>query len=206
MEDAGHYDLAGLESLDLLMSTGALTVTTTGDVYGTGDAFEPTGQLAAFRELLSRALSDGYTGIRVVADNTPLVRGSDESFDRWLRWEHEADHFQAANPVVGVCFFDREQLADEPLAALATMHPIVSGTPDESLFRAFMDNGVLQLAGELDAFGADRLRRVLTAAPPGGELVIDLSEVTFVDHRATQVLLELAGSIRRPPRSMWKIC
>jgi len=67
-----------------------------------------------FEGVLGEALAHGYRGIRVVADNTPLVRGDDESFRRWLAWEQLTDRFQSKSMVTGVCFFDHAALSGAP--------------------------------------------------------------------------------------------
>jgi hypothetical protein len=44
----------------------------------------------------------GNSGLRVVADNTPLVRGSDDAAG-WLRWDSLADRSQSRVASLGVC-------------------------------------------------------------------------------------------------------
>lgn len=58
------------------------------------------------------------------------------------------------------------------------------------------DSGVavLALVGELDAVNTAELRRTLGSVPSGAALLVDLSEVTFVDSAGLGALI---GGIRR---------
>ena len=78
--------LQGIPGLDELLSGGQLEVQPVEAVYGGSGAFSHTAQLATFEAVLADALATGYTGIRVVADNTSLATGSDAGFRGWLRW------------------------------------------------------------------------------------------------------------------------
>src|SRR2546426_1307834 len=61
--------LAGVDGLTRLLDCGQLELVDIEGVYGTSGAFSSTRQLATFEGVLADALSEGYTGIRVVADN-----------------------------------------------------------------------------------------------------------------------------------------
>ena len=73
------------------------------------------------------------------------------------------------------------------------------------------DNGVIQVAGELDAATAGRLARRLAVSPP--VRVIELSAVTFIDAAGLQVLLAAAAGgngegrpqLRAPSRSVVRL-
>ena len=73
------------------------------------------------------------------------------------------------------------------------------------------DDGVIQVAGELDAATADRLAQRLAASPP--VRVIELSAVTFIDAAGLRVLLAAAASgngdgrpqLRAPSRSVVRL-
>ena len=51
----------------------ALQVASIAEVYGASGVVDPASQRATFADALREALSAGYRGIRVAADNTPLV-------------------------------------------------------------------------------------------------------------------------------------
>jgi stage II sporulation protein AA (anti-sigma F factor antagonist) len=56
-------------------------------------------------------------------------------------------------------------------------------------------SGVIKPEGEIDLSNADRLRSALAAMPAEGEVVVDLSEVTFLDSTALNALV--AGHLVR---------
>lgn len=193
VEDPDPGRLGGLPDLDGLLARGDLQLAAVGDVYQGGSQFDPAEQLAIFGEALDAALDQGYRGLRVVAENTPLVTGSHADVERWLAWEQLTDDFQAARPVLGVCFFDTTRIPPARLRDLASIHPVISPTEDDPEFRIFQDRGVIRVTGSLDAFSVERLRRVLSTTPSRGNLVIDLGHADFVDHRALHVLGQQGG-------------
>lgn len=186
--------LSGVPRVDELLASGQLTLARTTDVYGDGAALSAV--LEAFEALLADAIASGYRAIAVVADNTAQVIGDDASFSSWLAWEQMADRFQDRQPVTGVCFFDRTRLTPARLADLAALHPVrclASPRPDFQLFR---DEGVVRVSGTLDAGSAERFRRLIAATPVDGEVVIDLADTDFADHR---VLVTLNAQARLGP-------
>jgi len=92
------------------------------EIYGSSGIGHADTQRATFASALSEALRMGYSGIRVAADNTPLVTDP-ERLAAWIQWEHVADRFMSENPVTGLCAFDREKVDIGRLRHLATLHP-----------------------------------------------------------------------------------
>jgi hypothetical protein len=195
-EDPDPARLNGVYGLERLLESGQLELVGIDAVYGSGNAFSADAQLATFQGVLADALADGYRGIRVVADNTPLVRGDADSFHRWLAWEQLTDRFQAASMVTGVCFFDHAALSDERKADLAALHPVRSASPVEPPFSLVSDGDGVWVSGTLDASSAAQFRRILGTAPIDRPLVVDLSGVEFVDRDGLLVLAESASADR----------
>jgi anti-anti-sigma regulatory factor len=196
-EDPDPQRLAAIGDVERLLASGQLELHTTDTVYGSSCTFSPARQLETFEGVLADALSDGYTGMRVVADNTPLASADEEGFRRWLCWEHVADQFQSTFSVTGVCYFERDALSHERKADLASLHPVRRTNGVETPFCLFADGDAVSATGTLDLFSADRFRRLLEAAPEDRPLVVDLSRAEFVDHRAL-LLLSAAASRTRP--------
>jgi hypothetical protein len=190
--------LGGIDDLDRLLDGGQLEVVDTRDVYGANGSFSASAQLATFEGVLADALASGYSGIRVVADNTPLVSGSEEHFQHWLKWEQVTDRFQAQSNVTGICYFDRGAICEERQSDLASLHPVRVANGAEPPFSFFVDGDAVAITGTLDAWSADQFRRILGASPGVRELVVDLSHAEFVDHRAVLAL----SSIASPERSI----
>lgn len=188
--------LAGLESMQQLADAGSLEIVDVEAIYGSDLGFDPDTQEATFEDVVAEALHDGYSGLRVAADNTTLVAGDVELFDKWLAWEHRADAFEAANPVTGICYFDRQRVDEARLADLAALHPLRSTSTPDPLFQVFVDGDSLRVVGTLDYTSADRFRRALAVLPPSGRLTLDFAGVDFVDHHGIVTLWE-AGRGRR---------
>ena len=178
--------------LDRLAANGALTVHTLDEVYGDVSTFDPVQQLQTFTAIVFEALGQGYRGLRVVADATPMISGTEDTFSRWLAWEHLADQLIDARPVVGVCYFDDAAVEPERLEALSALHPITHGRELAPPFRLFTDDGVLVVTGEIDDETISTLHLALAARPrtPGG-LIVDLAHADFIDHRTLQAFARL---------------
>jgi anti-anti-sigma regulatory factor len=191
--------LSALEDLDLLLGTGQLELHSIEAVYGSSGEFSHSRQLETFEGVLADALTDGYTGIRVVADNTPLASGEEQDFRRWMCWEQVTDRFQSTFSVTGVCYFDSRRLSRERRADLAAVHPLRSTNGVEPPFLLAADGDAVSVTGTLDAWSAEQLQRVLDTAPDDEPLVVDLSRAEFVDHRGLMAL-NAAASPTRPIR------
>jgi hypothetical protein len=193
--DAGR--LAGVGDLELLLARGQLQLHDVEAIYGAEGTFSHTTQLETFEGVLDDALAAGYSGIRVVADNTPLVADTgEEGYKSWLRWEQLTDRFQAASPVTGICYFDSDALDDERLADLAALHPVRAANAVAPPFRFFSDEGAVSVTGALDLWSSQRFERVLSTTPADQPLFLDLSRAEFVDHRALLALNDVATAAR----------
>jgi MEDS: MEthanogen/methylotroph, DcmR Sensory domain len=191
--------LGGIGDLERLLGRTQLEIADIDDVYGASRSFSAAAQLATFEGVLASALADGYTGIRVVADNTTLASGDEDEFRRWLAWEQLTDRFQAHSNVTGICWFDRRELSDERQADLASLHPVCAESALEPPFSFFTDGDAVAITGALDAWSADQFRRILDTSPDQSALIVDLSQAEFVDHRALLALNSIA-SPQRPVR------
>jgi MEDS: MEthanogen/methylotroph, DcmR Sensory domain/STAS domain len=166
-----------------------------GQVPGSGSVdIEAT--LQAFDGALSRALDQGYAGLRAVALLTHIAT---EPFLRqsWATWEHAVGEWQSLRPVASACSFDRGVLGDKAVQELACLHPRVLTTGPLVPFRLYFRGGQLVLEGEVDSFSASLLAQALThvGAAPGERLVIDARGLTFLNHRGLTALVE--GLARR---------
>lgn len=190
-QDPDPAHLAELDGLDGLLRSGALRLATVEDTYG--NVFDPAVQRVQFEQMLDGALTEGRTGVCVVADNSSLVAGSDDEFAAWLAWEATADNLQSDRPLTGICYFDRQVVAGDRLDDLAVIHPILSAGFDEPSLRLFVDEDVVRIVGEVDYWCAERLRRILSNWPSLPNLELDLSGLDFIHHQALLALAEVAG-------------
>jgi hypothetical protein len=185
--DPDPADVAGLASPD------ALQIASIAEVYGSSGIVDAPSQQATFTVALVQALAEGYTGIRVAADNTPLV--TDEArLQAWTQWEIVADRFMSENPVTGLCAFDREKVDVDRLRHLATLHPLSPADDPAPQFRMFADAGALWVEGEIDTFAVSQLRLALKFLPSGTGVHIDLAAATLRGRTAVTDLGHLAGA------------
>lgn len=180
---APDSDLDGPGGMDVLIDAGVLRVASVEQIYGPSGIVDSVRQRATFADSLAQARADGYTGIRVAADNTPLL-ADERRFAAWLRWELVADRFMSDNPVTGLCAFDREQVDIDRLRHTATLHPLLSSTSPVPQFRLFADDGALYAEGDLDTSAVQRIAWALPHLPSGTGVVIDLETTTFVSNAA----------------------
>jgi anti-anti-sigma regulatory factor len=164
-----------------------------GGVPPLGVPVEPAAQVRAYVAATAEALAAGYTGLRVVAEATPLV-ATPEQRSAFARFEHLVDRYMTANPFSALCAYDRTRLEADAVAEVACMHP--ASSPGASPFRLHAAPAVAAaVAGEVDRFSEQLFAEALDrAALPvvDGEIVIDASRLDFVDHRGILVLAALA--------------
>jgi DcmR-like sensory protein len=149
------------------------------EVYGASGLVDATSQRATFASAVALALAEGFTGIRVAADNTPLVADK-VRLAAWMRWEITADKFMSENQVTGLCAFDRTRVDVDRLRHLATLHPLCSSDSPVPQYRMFTDDGNLRIEGQIDSFAVSELPRVLDVLPPKTGVLIDLANATLV--------------------------
>lgn len=190
---AEEPDEAVVDGLEDLVEGKAVQVASIAEVYGPSGVVDPAGQRAVFSGVLDEALAAGYSGIRVAADNTPLVAGP-ERLNAWMLWESVADRFMSDNPVTGLCAFDRHRVEVDQLRHLATLHPLVSASTPKPQFRLYAFEDAIWVEGLLDTFAVGQITHTLNALPAKTALVIDLAEVTVVSDRVYASLAALSDS------------
>lgn len=170
-----------------------LQVASIADVYGASGIVDAAGQRATFADTLGQALTDGYTGIRVAADNTTLVQ-TPRRLKAWMHWELVADRFMSENRVTGLCGFDRTAVNVDTLRHLVTLHPMSSVAEPLPQFRLFVDTDGLCLEGDIDDLALGHLQRALDILPKGTPAVVDLARARARDSAIATELQQLADA------------
>jgi anti-anti-sigma regulatory factor len=153
--------------------------------------FDPAERARAHTAATERALARGFTGLRVATDVTPLVHDAE-----WLaalaRYEHLVDRYMVSSPFSALCGYARSRLGPDEVAQVACLHAGTS--PGATPFRLYAAPGATAaLAGEVDLAAAELLVTALDRAdlpPVAGRLVLDVSGLTFLDHRGLYALAE----------------
>jgi MEDS: MEthanogen/methylotroph, DcmR Sensory domain len=193
--------LAPLDRLPQAHRPDAVEVISVNDTYAGTDACVDTDtQVGAYAADTRAALADGFTGFRVAADATLLVR-TPAQLDAFARYEHRVDRYMAGAPFSALCGYHRPALGDDVVTELACLHPAGSGERAPFRVHAVRDADVA-VSGELDLTTVDlfatTMDRVgLHDAPP--DVVVDATGLAFADHRNLLVLEQLA---RRHERSV----
>ena len=170
-----------------------IQVASTAEVYGASGVVDACAQRAAFAAVVADALAGGFSGVRVAADNTPLVT-DEERLAAWIRWEHIADRFMAQNPVTGLCAFDAELVDVNRLRHLATLHPLSASSDPAPQYRLYSDGPDLTLEGDIDSFAIRQLPLALEVLPRKTGVLIDLSAATLISRAPLAGLRRLAES------------
>ena len=186
-EDPGSVVLAGMDGL------AGFQVASIAEVYGASGIVDAVRQRATFSAALAGALAQGYTGIRVAADNTTLVT-DDSRLKAWIGWEIAADRFMAENPVTGLCAFDRDKIDVDRLRHLATLHPLSPADSPVPQFRLFADAGDLCIEGAVDSFAISQLRLALDVLPPKTRVRVDLETASLLGRTTLAALTGLADA------------
>jgi anti-anti-sigma regulatory factor len=201
--------------LDDLVASGTLAFQTVRDAYDDGRGLSAGQQRQFYEAAVRDARGAGHTGLRVVADVTPLA-GSASGRADLVRWEHMADEFIASGSgMVALCAYRRASLDADALADVTAVHPQVHAPQDLPSFRIWFDGARVVLAGTLDTFCCARLARVLAGSPAAsGSTVLDLSRLEVVDVAGCRALASWARSlaahglrlrVEDPPRSLVRI-
>jgi len=183
-------DPAAVDGLVGTVGAEAVQVASIRDVYGASGVVDAARQRATFAGVLADALSGGYTGIRVAADNTPLVLDP-ERLAAWEQWELVADHFMSENPVTGLCAFDRNRVEVARLRHLATLHPMSSASCPVPQYQMFVDDGQLRVVGLVDLFAVGEMGRALNVLPAKTPVVIDLGTAKMMSTGKVLAALDL---------------
>jgi anti-anti-sigma regulatory factor len=185
-----------------LIDQGVLELLVVDEVYGDGPVDAET-QLRTFAQAVVRAQTDGFTGLRVLADNTPLLVDGPQASRSYLRWESMCEPFIASRRLIGLCCFDRRRVSGELVRDLACMHRKTFDDAADASFRLIRVDDRLTLRGEVDWFDAERLSRLLEGSVDTDErVVLDLGEASFLDHHALLRLAAARDAMRSQRRTL----
>lgn len=152
-----------------------------------------------FRDASVAALNAGFTGLRVAAEMTDFVETLG-SADGVLRWERMASRVQQETGIASVCQYDRRRIPEQQARALAEEHSgsaPLEDEPPQARFLATREPWGLRVVGEVDVANVDLfMAAVMARCLVEPRIVLDASELRFVDVDTIRRLVILAGSLR----------
>lgn len=173
---------------------GQLVVRGSEAAYVAGGFFDPDRMLAWWPEAASRALEEGYPGLRVTGDVTWLARGL-PGVEHLTEYERALDDTLAGTAASALCQYDRRRLGDDLLAEASVCHRDLAGpscTMSPEAFRVLgsASNG-FRLVGELDLTVTSVLADALGTAVADGarRLSLDLTALRFMDAAGASALI-----------------
>ncbi len=148
-------------------------------LYDLSVPIDADAQLAIYSEEVARAVADGFNGIRVFCDITPLITDPNRRASH-AHWEHVADAWIAkGNPLAPLCAYDIRVVGDQPQAFMA-LHPLRHGPANTATtFGLYCESSKTMLGGEVDAFGVSALASALAALPEGPRS-LDVSDLSYL--------------------------
>lgn len=179
---------AGLAAAGLGADADAVDIKTVPEHFqfrASGDAVDAPCMAARYAAATIAAIADGYSGLRVVIDVTPVVR-TPEQREAQAALEFLGDRRISTLPVAALCGYNIAELGDAA-AGLLCLHP--GAGPASVPFQLYSQpahRNSIALSGNLDAASealfATTLQRILPLLPHD-TLEIDARELEFVGHR-----------------------
>jgi hypothetical protein len=192
---AGRHSRLTAESLP---EGDAMRVFSAEEVYRGQQVVDPAAQVAVYAAATRDAVAAGFTGLRVVADATDLVR-TDEQRDAFARYEYLVGRYMRSAPMRALCAYDSRELGGPAVAELACLHESSRGADVTFQLHAGPTGAEAVLDGELDPMTEQLFTTALRhtdLASAGGRVVLDGTGLRFIDHRSLITLQRYAGSCR----------
>lgn len=184
--------LDGSAALGTLLDTGQLAVRSLDAQYGVDEVVDPEAPVAAYAAATQDALAQGYTGLRVVADATTLVRTPAQR-EAFARYEHLVDRYMVDHPFFALCGYDLCELGHAAAEEIACLHPLSERSPTAgSHFQwSASTDADIDLRGEVDLTTHDLFDLTLARTLPlvaGARTEVDARDLEFIDHRGLLTL------------------
>jgi len=110
------------------LATGQLGIRGSNDVYIQDGVFDPDIMMTLLRAETERALSEGYSALRVTGEMSWALSGPPGS-ERLLEYENKLNDFYPGARCLGICQYDRQRFNAALLLDVAIAHPtIILGT------------------------------------------------------------------------------
>ena len=200
---ADDLRLAGLDP-DRLVARGQLLLHAPEADPALGPDAAAARQVALYRELIARALAEGYRGgLWITGDATAALLGGAEAAARGLAYERLVERFLAGTRHArSLCQFNAAALQPAAAEELRWLHNLELS--QQAVLRS-LDRGAgaavtgMAVSGEIDVASwaplAAALRRAVARAGRGQQVLLDLTELAFIDGHGVGLIVEAARAL-----------
>ncbi len=195
-------DLALLPERDRMLETGQLAARPLESLFDSRPDADPHVDEASFRGDLDRALADGCPGMRVAADLTELAEDP-ARMNQLVEYEIALDAMTAEATTTALCGFDRRRTGAR-WTQVAALHGVRHGDGTDLPLSVSPGDSAVSLSGEIDVANVDDLRALLRAVQEvsSGDLVVDMSDLDFIDVAGTRVLVSFDRAMAAAGRGL----
>jgi anti-anti-sigma factor len=188
-EDSVASALATLPALERLMDREQLLIRAAGAAYEpllSGDVWS---QVDLFQDEARQAVADGFAGIRVWADVTPLAADQD-TLAHFLDYETAIEKTFREGPATGLCALDVTRAGDR-WGRLSTRHRVRRNWGEAPNLAVELCDNVVEVVGEVDISSVAELQDNLESVQriTTGPVVIDLAQLDFLDVAGTRAVV-----------------
>lgn len=179
--------------VDELVDSGQLVLQDARTALDAGSGFDSDSVLDGYRAAAHRAVADGYTALRVMADLGWVLDGMATPAGL-VDYEIRAEQLLADVPMVALCGYDTRVTPRQAADQVCAVHPACAHEGSQPFSAVLEADGSFRLTGEVDLVCGQVWRGVLDALTigPGEELVLDLSELRFIDATGLRALASAA--------------
>jgi hypothetical protein len=207
-----RHDLDGLPDLNEHLERGRLQLVPAATLPAWDPSVHPASELPVLAGMTSQALDAGYAGLRMFTNGTSRARDPARRA-HLVGYEHLIDRFCLEHAFTRLCAFDATALGAGLLGELGCVHTLTHG--ELSPFQLCAARGAdAALVGSVDAFSIAQLLEALRrigVPHPGGQAVLDATDLEFIDVRALRDLdgrVADAGAtlvLRSPPNFVLRL-
>ncbi|MEV0379447.1 MEDS domain-containing protein [Nonomuraea sp. NPDC050643] len=190
--------------LTAAMVSGRLEVLPSSDTYLRSGRFDPDEMIAELRREVARTSRSGFKGLRMSGEMDWALTGASGT-ERLEEYERRLKGLYGEGGLVGICHYDRRLFPPHRLETLIACHldtVRMNALCDGRLrvLPTFDPDGrrVLNVIGTIDLATAPAWTTALrhaTDADAGGDLLIEMSEVEFIDVVGLYALVQAAARL-----------
>jgi MEDS: MEthanogen/methylotroph, DcmR Sensory domain len=195
--------VAGPAAAGLALDSGQLVVSTA-PRFSPGE-FDAGRLVAAARHRIDAVVREGYSGLRSASEMS-LALAPVDSLDQAVEYEtalHQAMFTGQRNRrYTALCQWDTRRFGGEPaMQAARDVHPVIILSRLGTLHVALIADGI-RLTGESDLSTRAEFTAALRtlADRPGTTLVLDMTDLSFLDAHSAWSVLRLAAGLPAPRR------